>query len=106
MTLVDSLFDGGDPDKRPDYMKAVRSVWLIGSDEVIKSITDLHRSIKDPLETAETNLLYSQMVKAMRKDIHRRSYLPPKKTRLGAEYFPVESSKKYIREDNGNREQR
>lgn len=88
--LLDTLFEGGDAQKRPEYLRAVRGLWLIGSDEVIKAIGSLHRSIRDRGEPVKRDHLYSQVIKEMREDLHRRSYFPPGKTSLSAKDFPVE----------------
>ena len=90
VSLFDSLFERGDAQKRLEYLRAVRGLWLVGSDEVIKAIGNLHASIRDREEPAKYDQLYSQVIKAMREDLHRRSYLPPGKTSLSAKDFPVE----------------
>lgn len=91
VSLLDTLFESGDALKRPEYLRAVRGLWLVGSDEVIKAIGSLHRSIRDRGEPVKKrDELYSQVVKEMREDLHRRSYLPPGKTSLSAKDFPVE----------------
>ena len=92
VSLLDSLFEGGDPNKRPEYLKAVRILWLIGSDEVVKVIGELHKSIRTNQGHTKHGELYSQLIKEMRQDLHRRSYLPPGRTRLRSDDFPVESA--------------
>ena len=91
VSLVDSLFEGGDSNKRPEYLKAVRALWLIGSDEVVKAIGALHRSIRTNQGDTAREELYSQLFEVMRQDLHRRSYLPPGRTSLRSDDFPVES---------------
>ena len=90
-SLLDSLFEGGESYKRQEYLKAVRAVWLVGSDEVVKAIGVLHKSIRTNQGHAKHGKLYSQLIKEMRQDLHRRSYLPPGRTTLRSDDFPVES---------------
>lgn len=90
ISLLDVLFEGGDTQKRPDYLKSVRCLWLIGSDEVVRSVNSLHNNIKADKCQAERQTLYSQVVLAIRRDMHRRVFLPPGRTSLSTEDFPVE----------------
>ena len=91
VSLLDSLFEGGESSKRQEYLKAVRAVWLVGSDEVVKAIGALHKSIRTNQGHTNHEELYSQLIKEMRQDLHRRSYLPPGRTTLRSDDFPVES---------------
>lgn len=90
VSLLDSLFEGGDLNKRQEYLKAVRVVWLLGSDEVVKAIGALHNSIRSSRDDKKHGELYSQLIKEMRQDLHRRSYLPPGRTTLRPDDFPIE----------------
>ncbi len=92
ISLVDSLFEGGDASRRKEYMIVVRGVWLIGSDEVIKAIGALHTKIKTSQGHKHSDELYSEAIAAIRRDLYRRTYLPPGKTSLGTEDFPLEKS--------------
>lgn len=92
VSLIDALFEGGDVENRSAYLKAVRGgVWLVGSDDVNRAIKALHESIKANEGHTRYTELYSEAIMTMRKDLHRRSYFPPSRTSLSAEYFPVES---------------
>lgn len=90
--LLDSLFESGDRSQRHEYMRAVRNVWLVGSDDVVRAINGLHENIKDPTGGNERQAKYSFVIKAMRDDLHRRHYLPPGKTSVSADFFPLESA--------------
>ena len=90
VSLLDSLFEGGDPSERREYLKAVRALWLVGSDEVVKAIGRLHTSIRTSQGHTMHGELYAQLIEEMRRDLHRRSYLPPGRTSLRSDDFPVE----------------
>lgn len=90
--LLDSLFEGGEQTQRAEYMRAVRNTWLVGSDEVVRAIRDLHENIKDANGSHDREVHYSKLIKAMRDDLHRRHYLPPNKTFVPAAFFPIESA--------------
>lgn len=77
--LLDSLFDGGDKSERTEYMRAVRTVWLIGSDDVVKAIGALHEDIKFSTADGDRSHKYSNVIKIMRDDLHRRHFLPQKR---------------------------
>lgn len=92
--LLDSLFDSGDKSQAPEYMRAIRNVWLVGSDDVVKAIRDFHENIKDTRGGSQREAKYSLLIKAMRDDLHRRHYLPPRKTSVSFDFFPIESAGK------------
>ena len=77
--------------RHQEYLKAVRILWLTGSDEVVRAVGTLHKSIRTNQDDTRRGELYSQLIKEMRQDLHRRSYLPPGRTSLRSDDFPVES---------------
>lgn len=92
VTLLDSLFESGESTKRQDYLRIIRTAWLVASDEVVKAIGALHKSIRTNQGHEKHAELYSQLIEEMRKDLHRRSYLPPGRTTLRSHDFPVEGA--------------
>ena len=87
VSLIDALFEGGDATNKPAYMKAVRSVWLAGSDDVIRAMRALHDSSKAKQGYARDAELYPEVINTMRKNLHCRSYLPPSESRCPRNIF-------------------
>lgn len=92
--LLDSLFEKGEKTERHEYMRAVRKVWLVGSDDVVRAIKELHENIKDPNGGKQREAKYSLLIKSMRDDLHLRHYFPPSKTSVSVDFFPIEHAGK------------
>lgn len=90
MRHIDSLFTSGDPTERKEYLRAVRRIWLVGSDDVVDAMHSVSESIKNGAPEEHTQALYSRFVQVLRKDLHSNSFLPPRSTKLTPEHFPVE----------------
>jgi hypothetical protein len=80
--LIDSLFVGGQISDRQTYLRSIRKVWLIGSDQVIIAANNFSRSIKDRDPEKQQKAKYSLFISAMRQDLRKRRWLPPTDTRL------------------------
>ena len=68
--LIDSLFEGGDVGDRPEYLRAVRKVWLVGSDQVVKAINGLSLITRRSGATNEQQeQAYRDCLSVMRQDL-------------------------------------
>ncbi|WP_175026633.1 MULTISPECIES: hypothetical protein [Burkholderia] len=86
---LDSLLQGSTRDERRNYLGAIRKLWLVGSDEVVRAANALSHAIKNS-QSSEYEQLYGALIFAMRRDLTTRKWLPPGETSLVASDFPVE----------------
>ncbi len=89
--LISCLFQGGNANDRAEFHKAVRTIRLVGSDEVVTSLNRLTESIKANMSAGEREQRYRALFNAMRSDIRRIHELPPRGTDLGPDAFPIEN---------------
>lgn len=87
--LIDCLFEGGDPNLKPEFHRAARRVRLVGSDTVVKALNSMTSGIKGRRTDVDT--LYRALFNAMRRDIRRLHSAPPEDTELDEDSFPIES---------------
>ena len=86
---IDALVSG-DVDETRAYLRAIRKVWLIGTDEVELAWNALASAIKDGKPTSDRERLYQAFVAAMRSDLNKRRWLPPDNTTLLPSDFKLE----------------
>ena len=88
--LIDCLFVGGDASNKSKFHKVARTVRLVGSDEVVRSLNDFTDAIKQSQPHSVTEQKYRAFFNAMRLDIRELHTLPPQGTALGPDAFPLE----------------
>ena len=88
--LIDSLFTSGDTADRRAYLRAIRQIWLVGSDEAIRSANHFHTAMRNREPDSQLEVKYQRFISAMRQDIRKRRWLPPRNTTLGPANFPLE----------------
>lgn len=89
---IDSLFEGGTREDRAEYLREVRKLWLIGSDEVVRAANALAGSTTPATPHEERERAYGAFMDAMRRDLRTRRWLPPSSTSLTAKDFPVQGA--------------
>ena len=88
---VDALFSNiNEPLERREYLRAIRSAWIGGSDEVVRAANSLSNTVKSKLPADEREEAYRLFIESMRSDLRTRRWLPPGKTILTKEDFPIE----------------
>ena len=90
VSRIEALFEGGDVETRAAYLRAVRTLWLVGSDHIVRSANALSAGIRSNRPAAETEGLFRTFIDAMRHDLRSRRWLPPGRTTLTTQDFPVE----------------
>ena len=90
--LIDSLFEGGDPSDRREYLRAVRKVWLIGSDDVVRAINRLSLATGSGAAPDEREQAYRDCIHLMRVDLRIPRSRPPTETKLEPRDFRVEGA--------------
>jgi len=87
---IDALFAGGTPGDRREYLRTVRQVWLVGSDEVVAAANALSEAIRMSFVEDSLETRYREFIAAMRADLRTRRWLPPSGTKHGPNSFPIE----------------
>jgi hypothetical protein len=87
---IDALLSETGTEDRKRYRLAIRSVWMGGSDEVVRAANRLSASIKANTSGEELNTAYQGFIVKMRTDLQTRRWLPPGRTSLTEADFPVE----------------
>ncbi|WP_144404303.1 hypothetical protein [Belnapia sp. F-4-1] len=90
--LIDSLHESGKATDRPEFLRAIRKVWLIGPDDVIEAANALTAGIRTKEDADSLERKYRNLFNAMRRDIRRYHAMPPEGTNLGPESFPIEGA--------------
>lgn len=88
--IIDSLYEGGDAAERREYLRSIRKLWVVGTDEVVKAANALSVAIQAREGPQSLEQKHGDLFNAMRRDIRRLHVLPPKGTDLGPENFPVQ----------------
>lgn len=87
---IDALLSGGGPEDRKRYFRAIRSVWIGGSDGVVRAANLLASSINTNRSELDTNNAYQRFILEMRSDLQTRRWLPPGHTLLETSDFPIQ----------------
>ncbi len=90
LQFIDSLFEGGEAAERRSYLRAVRRLWLVGSDEVVRAANALSAGIRSHESHERLEERYRALIEVMRRDLRKRRWLPPNKTALSQADFPIE----------------
>lgn len=86
---IDCLFEGGRQEDRPEFHKAVRTLRIVGSDEVVQALNDLTAGVREGGGNHDQR--YRALFNALRRDIREFHALPEQGTSLGPDAFPIES---------------
>lgn len=89
---IESLFTSGDPGRRPEYLRAVRVAYLVGSDEVVRAANALSESTASGVSDEDRSRAFSDFIYAMRCDLRRRRLFPGGSTHLAAPDFPMHTA--------------
>jgi hypothetical protein len=91
--LADSLFPTGTADDRRHFLQAIRSAWLVGSDEVIRAANALLANIvaTPPVTSEQRDASFRIFMMAMRHDLRKRRWLPPSRTTLTDNDFRIDA---------------
>lgn len=94
---IDSLFKNGDKERRVKYLAAIRTVWIVGSDNVVIEANHLSDTISvgaDSKEHSDEAKLdaYSAFIAEMRRDLRKWRIMPPRRTALSKKNFPVQEA--------------
>jgi alkyl hydroperoxide reductase subunit AhpC len=87
--LIDSLHDGGNQADRSEYLRAVRKLWIVGSDDVVRAANALSDNIVAGKSANDLAERYDALFNAMRGDIRQRRAVPAEGTQLGSGSFPI-----------------
>ena len=88
--FIDSLFVTGNADDRRNYLRSIRKIWLVGTDDVVRAANALSSVIRSHEPQEQIDAKYRYFINAMRRDIRKRRWLPPSRTDLSAADFPIE----------------
>jgi len=96
--LIDSLFESDNAVMKAEdtklYLRAIRKVWIIGSDEVITAGNALQKCIIDGSDSEKSGEKYRIFIEIMRKDARKRRWLSPGGTSLTEKDFPIQGAGK------------
>jgi hypothetical protein len=88
---IEALFGSREVEATALYLRATRTLWMVGSDQIVKSANALAAGIKAKEPPEKTEQLFQTFINAMRHDLRSRRWLPPGRTTLGVGDFPIEA---------------